>query len=125
MTNSTTRSDYPSWLSGMLRKRSLDAIKVMADLVQAGLANGVCSANDVRSHVSQPNVIEGIFKLLPHLGFENTGTRISTSEPRKHKRRVDVYALANPRLAAEFVRQAGAIIMEREALGQIQEVMDI
>jgi len=37
-----------SWLIGCLSKRTPDAIRILTDLIEAGLRNGKVSANDIK-----------------------------------------------------------------------------
>ena len=90
------------WLIPLLQKRSIDAMCILCDLIQAGLKNGCCSANDIRDiKFDQPNIIGGVFKILPKFGFTHTDKRIKTTAKRKHSRRVDVYVLGDWQLAFE------------------------
>lgn len=96
-------SDH-EWLEPILRNRTPDATCVLCDLVQAGIQKGEASANDVRQRrFEQPNVIGACFKILPKLGFVNSGRRVRTEGQQKHSRRVDVYELADRGKAEAFL----------------------
>ena len=87
----------------MLAKRTPDAIRILCDLLQAGLRKGECSANDIRDiKLDQPNIVGGVFRILPKFGFRHTDKRVKTTTERKHARRVDVWELID-RARAEFV----------------------
>ena len=97
-------TDQPSWLTGMLSKRTPDAVRCLLDLIEAGLRNGRVSANDIRQQdISEPNVIGGVFKTLPRFGFVHTDERVTTTAKRKHARRVDVWELRDRGKAESYV----------------------
>jgi hypothetical protein len=103
------------WLRPLLAKRSLDGIRVLSDLIEAGLAKGECSANDVRDVAfAQPNIIGGVFATIRRFGFvpDYCGRRVSTHTKRKHRRRVGVWVLSNHSLALEAKRQMEAILLK-------------
>jgi len=91
----TPTGDYEGWLRGMLGKRTPDAVCVLGDLLEAGLKRGECSAKDVRDRsFSQPNVIGGVFRLLPRMGFIcNYARREKMTDKKKHSRSVPVWEL--------------------------------
>jgi hypothetical protein len=90
------------WLVGMLKKRTPDAIRILCDLIEAGLKKGECSANDIRDvSFDQPNIIGGVFKILGKFGFEHTDRRIKTIALKKHGRRVDVWKVNDYNLLME------------------------
>jgi len=101
-----------SWLTGCLSKRSPDAMRILCDLLEAGLRNGTCSANDIRPIVlAQPNVIGCVFKLLKNFGFIHTEKRIKTTAAKKHGRRVDVYLLTDTSKAIEAVNRIRSMLI--------------
>jgi len=102
-----------TWLKPLLAKRTPDAIVILADLIQAGLRNGTASANDIQPRaLAQPNVVGGVFKVLPKFGFIHTDMRVKTIVPKKHARRVDVWALSNRSKAEAFIRYQQRLFME-------------
>lgn len=102
-----------NWLKPLLAKRTPDAIAILMDLVQAGLRNGECSANDIQPRaLAEPNVIGGVFKILPRFGFTHTDRRVKTTERRKHARRVDVWELSDRWRAEAFVRHQQSLLVD-------------
>ena len=95
--------DYPGWCRGICKKRSGDILRVLTEVVEAGLASGKASANDVKTQVSNSHCVGAAFKLLPSLGFVANGGFVPASDPKKHGRRVFIYVLANRYHAEQFV----------------------
>jgi len=88
----TEQADSMDWLKPMLQKRSIDAVHVFLDLIQAGLLHGEVSANDVKHRdLAEPNIIGGVFKVLHKFGFKHTDRRVKSTGKQKHARRVDVW----------------------------------
>lgn len=99
------QSDDISWLAPMLNKRSIDFMRCLLDLLEAGLRTGRCSANDIQiRNLQEPNVIGGTFKVLHKFGFVHTDERIKTTAIQKHGRRVDVWVLSDSLTAISCVR---------------------
>ena len=112
-------NETKAWLEPMLAKRSPDAIRVLCDLLEAGLKNGECSANDVRDvRFDEPNVIGGCFKLLPKFGFVHTDRRVKTEAAKKHYRRVDVWELSSRGKAEAVIAQLRGTLLRVEENGQ-------
>ena len=109
------------WLQPMLCKRSPDAIRILCDLLEAGIRKGECSALDVRDvKFEQPNIIGGVFKLLKKFGFTHTDRRIKSEVKRKHSRRVDVYELTERSKAEQALQNM------RSWLGiQVKEIQQL
>ena len=86
-----------TWLTGILKKRTPDSIRILCDLLEAGIKNGHCSANDVRDvDFAEPNIIGATFKLLPKLGFKvNRARQVQTKADKKHRRWVPVWELVD------------------------------
>lgn len=102
-----------SWLIPLLQKRSLDGMRILCDLLEAGILKGECSANDIREiSLSQPNIIGGVFKILKKFGFKHTERRIKTIAARKHSRRVDVWELENHMLAMKASGEIKKILLD-------------
>ena len=97
-------NDSESWLQPILAKRTPDAIRVLTDLVQAGLAKGECSANDVRDvEFSEPNIIGSAFKCLRALGFVSTGTVLKSTKPHRHAGMILKWRLEDRGRAEKFM----------------------
>lgn len=95
-----------SWLKGMLSKRTPDAVRILCDLVEAGLRKGECSANDIRDIVlEEPNIIGGVFKILPKFGFTHTDRREVMKRKKRHGGRVDVWELTDTYSAQQLLVQ--------------------
>jgi len=102
------------WLIPMLEKRSTDGIRVLLDLLEAGIKNGCVSANDVREReYDEPNIIGGVFKCLHKFGFTHTDQRVKTTKKRKHARRVDVWKLDMHNLALSGRNAITKTLLER------------
>lgn len=100
--------DYESWLRGIVCKRTPTVLAILADLVDAGLKYGECSANDITIEVSaeKKNCIGACFKLLRSLGFVASGRLVAAKARRKHGRRLFVWELRDTGKAQQFLRQA-------------------
>lgn len=108
-------TEYPSWLTGLLKKRTPDAIKILADLIRIGLRNGEVSAADLPDYrLDQPNITGGCFKILKRFGFTHTDRRAKTTQPRKHQRRVDVYELTDRSKAEAFISYQQQILVPKQ-----------
>ena len=105
--------EQESWLVGCLSKRTPAAIRILSDLIEAGLRNGKVSANDIKDvHFDQPNVIGCTMRLLPKFGFEHTDERVKMTAKRKHKRRADVWILANRLRAEQFIAHQRRLLVQ-------------
>ena len=67
--------DLPDWAVGCINKHSTDAVRVILDILEAGLKRGEVSSNDVslatRERFAQPKVIGAIMKSCMHgMGFK-------------------------------------------------------
>jgi len=105
----TTDNQIPDWCRGIICKRTPDSLRILTDLIEAGLKKGECSANDIQEmELSQPNIIGACFKVLPAVGFRHTDRRVKTTARRKHARRVDVWELADRGRANQFLTHVRA-----------------
>lgn len=104
--------DDERWLDGLLAKHSLDAIRVLADLVEAGLFKGECSANDLKTRdFDQPNIIGGAFKLLRSVGFVSTDRIAKAQAGPRHAGLILVWELAERWRAEAFVKRARGLLL--------------
>jgi hypothetical protein len=104
--------DDPTWLAPMLKKRTPDAIRVLMDLIEAGLRKGECSPNDVRERdLEQSNVIGGIFKGLPKFGFKQSDRRIRGKYKSQHGRKVFIWVLEDPTLARHLMNHMRVAVL--------------
>ena len=112
--------NYDSWLIGCIKKRTPDAIRILMDLLEAGLRNGEVSANDIadRNYV-QPNVIGCTMKIIAKFGFNHTDRRIKTTAKKKHARRVDVWVLEHRWKAEMALAHMQHSILNYEPTGQM------
>ena len=109
------KNDTPdSWLNPMLRKRPLEAIRVLSELIEAGLARGQVSANDISVYTCCPNSIGAAFKLLKRYGFVQTNERIKPDEKCKHGRLLFVWQLVDRSAAETFLDDCRKALMARE-----------
>lgn len=93
-----------SWLAGILRKRTPDSMRVLADLLEAGLRKGECTANDVRqTDFAEKNIIGATMKLLRNFGFEYRGGHTHTIAKQKHRREIKIWVLIDRRKAEEIL----------------------
>jgi len=82
----------PSWLRPMLIRWTPQAIRVLMQLVEAGLARGECSPNDITDrYYPEPNVVGAVFKALPKFGFQQADRRINSVHASQHGRKVFVW----------------------------------
>ena len=100
-----SEQDFPSWLRGVITKRTPDVLKVMMDLCQAGLERGRVSANDIHTEVTKGCAVGASFKIIKRLGFVNTGTVIARdkSKPGSHGSVVFVWELRERAMAEKFI----------------------
>jgi len=113
-------TEYEAWLVGCIKKRTPDAICILSDLLQAGIRNGECSANDIRDRdLAQPNVIGCTMKLLTGFGFKHTDRRVKTTAKKKHARRVDVWTLEHRWKAERAIVHMQHVILHYEPSGQM------
>ena len=100
------------WLVGIIEKRTPDVLRVLSELVAAGLKRGYCSANDVISRdLAEPNVIGATFKTLKRLGFRQLDTRIAPKHESQHGRKVFVWELEHPSKAREFLKAVSGVLV--------------
>lgn len=105
-----------SWLQPLLAKRTPDAIRVIIDLVQAGLRNGECSANDVRDvEFDEPNIIGGAFKCLRAIGFVSTNEAIKSTKPHRHAGMILKWKLVDRSKAEQFLESQRHLIAAKAA----------
>ena len=115
-----------TWVMPTLAKHSPDAIRVLMDLIEAGLKRGECSALDIRDlHFDQPNVIGATMKTLRRLGFVHTDRRATSTIKRKHGRRVDVWELAERWKAERFLTSCRVQLLLITDSGPRQRVLAI
>jgi len=96
----------PTWMTGLIAKRTPDVLTVLSQLLEAGLAKGYCSGNDVATRdMKEPNAIGATFKTLKRLGFRQSDERIKPKYPSQHGRKVHKWMLDEPYKAKEFLRQ--------------------
>jgi len=108
------------WLKPLLQKRSPDALRILLDLLEAGFRKGEASANDIRDiQLDQPNVIGGVFKILPKFGFIHTDKRVKTLSKKKHARRVDVWEMAEPSKAQMVISHLRNILTSNKTNAQL------
>jgi len=101
-----------TWLKPLLAKRSPDAMRVLCDLLEAGLRKGECSANDIRDiQLEQPNIIGGVFKIIKKFGFIHTERREVMKRKKRHGGRVDVWELADRSKAENAVTKLRSILL--------------
>ena len=104
----------PSWLIGILKKRSLLSLRILLELIEVGLRKGEVSANDVTVETTKDNcnVVGATFKVLHRFGFVHTDRRVKTTAKKKHKRRVDVWELRDPSVAQMYVKHLSREVTE-------------
>jgi len=114
MTEQRKQKDFPGWCRGIIAKRTPDALAILADLIKAGLSRGYCTANDITPRkLSEPNVVGGVFKLLPQLGFVQTGERVKPEHKQKHGRLLFVWELRESTKAYAFLREIRATFFQQ------------
>lgn len=120
MKNDSLSTGYPSWLTGILKKRSLLSLRILLELIEVGLRNGEVSANDVTVETTKENcnTIGATFKILHRFGFEHTDRRVVMKAKRKHKRRSDVWEMANPGIAEMYIKH---LSREVSLSGEVEE----
>ena len=108
-------NELESWCRGILLKRSPDALRIIADLLEAGLKRGQCSANDIRDvRFDEPNIIGGVFRILPRFGFQQTDRRVKPLVARKNGRKVYVWELVDHEKARTVQRILTGILVSHE-----------
>ena len=108
--STTTMQHQPAWLRGILQKRTPDALRILGDLVEAGLKKGHCSANDIiHRDLDEPNIIGSVFKTLKGLGFRQSDYREEARYKSQHGRKVFRWVLEDGTRARQFLREVGGI----------------
>jgi len=108
--STTDMQNQPAWLRGILQKRTPDALRILGDLVEAGLKKGHCSANDiVHRDLAEPNIIGSVFKTLKGLGFRQSDFREEARFKSQHGRKVFRWVLEDGAKARLFLREVGGI----------------
>jgi len=104
-----------SWAVGVLNKHGPDAVRILMDIIQAGLKNGEATANDVGEYPNmiQRNCIGATFKLLPYIGFVCDRSRlpVPAKSEKKHGRPLPVWILQDTRKAVAVMDQFRAVMM--------------
>jgi hypothetical protein len=104
-------SDPEAWLAPFLARRTPDVIRILTDLVQAGLARGECSANDVRDvNFAEVNIVGASFKCLRSLGFVTTGEVLKSNKPLRHAGMIMRWRLDDRRKAEVFLESQRRLI---------------
>ena len=110
-----------TWLSGIIRKRTPDGLRVLSDLLEAGLRKGETSAADLRDvRYAEPNIIGATFRLLPRFGFRHTDRRVKMTAARKHGRRVDVWELIEPGRARRGLDRLRSVLCPLKESAQME-----
>jgi len=93
------------WINGLIAKRTPDVLLILSQLIEAGLAKGECSANDIKHRdISEPNTIGCTFKTLRSLGFRQLDKRLPPAFNSQNGRKVHVWSLDEPQKARAFLR---------------------
>lgn len=113
-----------SWLSGILRKRTPDSMRILCDLLEAGLRKGNASANDVRqTDFEQKNIIGATMKLLRKFGFEHQGGHTYTVAKQKHRREIKIWILINRQKAETTISKMRSILLDEVKQPMQQELL--
>lgn len=120
-------NDRPAWLTGILKKRSLLALRIILELIEVGLRQGEVSANDITVVYTkdEANTVGACFKILPRFGFVHTDKRVRTETRKKHGRRVDVWELREGWKAQDYVNDIKMVILDRQDELPTQQEMKI
>lgn len=81
------------WILGLLHKHVADSICILGELIDAGIRNGTCSVNDVRTIPKDKGVTGAVMKLLKQIGFVHTAELIPDTRPGK-KGKVSLWKIA-------------------------------
>ena len=121
--------ETPSWLEGMLHKRSLDALMIITSLVRIGLHNGRVSANDLTAsltaQVCHANVIGGCFRVLGKFGFDRSGEFVKSKGKIKHGRYVQIWTLKRPQEARRYIASLESHIRSRMDVGRPTQQLEL
>jgi len=98
-------TEQPAWLVGILKKRSLKALQILLQLIEAGLRNGQCSPNDIHIPLTKEehNVVGATFKILPRFGFQQSNQRIKPRKAKSNGRKVYLWLLIDPAKARQYI----------------------
>jgi len=98
-------SKTPAWLSGILKKRSLKALQILLQLIEAGLKTGMCTANDITIQLNKDehNIVGATFKLLGKWGFQQSDRRIKPTKKKSNGRKVHIWLLVEPEKARQYL----------------------
>ena len=91
----STEHKLESWCKGIIRKRSIDALRVLLDLLDAGLMRGYCTANDIKHRdMMESKLIGACFKVLPGMGFRiDRAQQVVCTNPKSHGRWIPKWIL--------------------------------
>jgi len=113
-------TEYEGWLRGIIAKRPLEILQILCDLLDAGLRNGCCSPNDIKSREwSSPKVVGATFKLLRKAGFRQLDRRIKPNTKTSHGRLVHVWELEHRWKAEQAKAQIAQKLLNVEPTGQM------
>ena len=92
--------------AAIIANRTPDCLRCLSYLLQAGIRNGHCSANDIPADmaVSHKNAIGASFKTLRGLGFVTDGVLKST-HPDRNSGIIMKWVLVNRSMAERFLTQ--------------------
>jgi len=112
----TESYDYDSWLRGIINKRPVETIQVLAALISAGLRNGRVTADDVPDlYLPQRNCIGAAFKVLHRCGFSKSGDYVKAKKRNAHGRIIDVWELTDGVRAQRAVNAFRGVLVKSES----------
>lgn len=114
--------DYEWWVRATVQKSSLDALAVIAALLKAGLAKGVCSANDIPAGVATGSNVRGAcFKILSRAGFVKTGAITRSDGTRRHSGLILLWELADQAKAIRFENAISGALLAKQPKQEYQQ----
>jgi len=113
-------NELEPWCAGILSKHTLDAVAVLADLLNAARARGECSADDVQArNYSRPQIVGAVFKLLPTFGLRKNRARWFASKHKtNHGREIYMYEVVDSRKVNAAVGVCRRLLLAEDQDGQ-------
>ena len=74
------------WILALLHRNTADALRILGELIDAGMETGFCSVLNIRTVEKERGLTGAVMKLLKQLGFEHTDLLIpDTREGKRGK----------------------------------------
>jgi hypothetical protein len=117
-------TDYPTWLTGIVTKRTPEVLRMLMELCEAGLRNGEVSGNDLTErNIAQPNAIGATFKLLGKVGFVTTNRIRRSTNVKSHGAIILIHELRERWKAEAFIEKCRQQLLKIDAQSNGQRML--